>query len=185
MAAHLAAAFAMFLAPALLPAAQPLPEYDFAAFANASGNSVNCTDDFTNRLPAFAGSSLIYLPARSAGVIQISKDDSKGYLVHSEFDGCAGLSLLISLKIPTDSQRTPFGIGYEESPGVTNEFAQLPMEIDFKTNTVSLSSVPDGVPIIFNTRGGKAKRRVQIDYLAFVRGDGTRQPPGAFTLTLR
>lgn len=152
-------------------AAQPSPEYDFSSFANDGGNPVERTADFTNQLPAFAESSLVYLPANSAGVIQISNDSNKGYLVHTGFDDYTDLSLLISLRIPNISQGRTFGIGYEATPGVTNEFAQLRMLLDFRTNIVSLASVPPGVPLIFNTQGIRTKRRVQIDYLAFVRGD--------------
>ena len=56
-------------------AGEVLNEYDFAEFANSSGNPTNRTDDFIAQYPDFAGSSLIYLPGNTAGNIQISTDN--------------------------------------------------------------------------------------------------------------
>lgn len=142
-------------------------EYDFSTFRNDTGNARDATDEFTNSIPAFAGSSLIRLPANSAGMIQISKDDTKGYLVHSGFADFSGMSLTVSARIPTDSQGKTFGIGYIAADGATNEVASLPLSLDFVTNTVSLADVPQLAPIIFNTQGANSKRIVHVDYLAF------------------
>ncbi len=142
-------------------------EYDFSTFRNDTGNARDATDEFTNSIPAFAGSSLIRLPANSAGMIQISKDNTKGYLVHSGFADFSGMSLTVSARIPTDSQGKTFGIGYIAADGATNEVASLPLSLDFVTNTVSLADVPQLAPIIFNTQGANSKRIVHVDYLAF------------------
>lgn len=142
-------------------------EYDFSDFRNDTGNARDATDEFTNSIPAFAGSSLIRLPANSSGTIQISKDDTKGYLVHSGFADFSGMSLTVSARIPTDSQGKTFGIGYIAADGATNEVASLPLSLDFTTNTVSLADVPPRSPIIFNTQGANSKRIVHVDYLAF------------------
>lgn len=142
-------------------------EYDFSDFRNDTGNARDATDVFTNSIPAFAGSSLIRLPANSSGTIQISKDDTKGYLVHSGFADFSGMSLAVSARIPTDSQGKVFGIGYIAADGATNEVASLPLSLDFTTNTVSLADVPPRSPIIFNTQGANSKRIVHVDYLAF------------------
>ena len=153
-------------------AGEILEEYDFSEFANPTGNPTNRTDDFIAQYPTFAGSSLIYLPTNSAGKIQISTDNQKGFLVHSGFANCSDVTLLLSLKIPNNDQGKTFGIGYEAAAGVTNEVAAIPLDLEFKTNLVSLAQVPADTPIIFNTRGANTKRRVVIDYLAFVRDHG-------------
>jgi len=146
-----------------------LDEYDFAEFANSSGNPTNRTDDFIAQYPDFAGSSLIYIPAHTAGNIQISTDNQKGFLVHSGLSDCSAVTLLLSLKIPNSEQGKTFGIGYETAAGTTNEVAAIPLDLEFKTNRVSIAKIPADTPIIFNTQGANSKRRVIIDYLAFIR----------------
>ena len=153
-------------------AGEVLEEYDFSGFSNPTGNPTNRTDDFIAQYPAFAGSSLIYLPTNTAGKIQISTDSQKGFLVHSGFADCSDVTLLLSLKIPNNEQGKTFGIGYESAAGVTNEVAAIPVDREFKTNLVSLAQVPADTPIIFNTQGANTKRRVVVDYLAFVRDHG-------------
>lgn len=145
-------------------------EYDFGEFKNESGNSTDITGDFTNAIPSFAGSSVIRLPARSDGVIQVSQDDKKGYLVHSGFEDCSDLSLTISLRIPTNSQGKQFGMGYEDAAGETNQFPLISMSTNFVTNVVSLAELPANTPLIFNTEGAGSKRVVYIDYIAFADG---------------
>jgi hypothetical protein len=144
-------------------------EYDFNEFANTKSISVDITDSFTNTIPAFAGSTVIRLPASTNGIIQISKDTARGHLVHSGFADCSGLSLIVSLRVPTDETRKTFGVSYLAADGSTNQFCQIAMGTEFKTNTVSLSSVPSSAPFIFNTDGvGSSKRVVYVDYMAFV-----------------
>ena len=149
-----------------------LDEYDFAEFANSSGNPTNRTDDFIAQYPDFAGSSLIYIPAHTAGNIQISTDNQKGFLVHSGLSDCSAVTLLLSLKIPNSEQGKTFGIGYETAAGTTNEVAAIPLDLEFKTNRISIAEIPADTPIIFNTQGANSKRRVVIDYLAFVHDYG-------------
>ena len=52
--------------------------------------------------------------------------------------------------------------------GTTNEFATFSLEVEFRTNTVSLASVPANASIILNTQGANSKRVVYIDYMAFI-----------------
>lgn len=153
-------------------AGEILEEYDFSEFANPTGNPTNRTDDFIAQHPVFAGSSLIYLPANTAGKIQISNDDQKGFLVHSGFADCTDVTLLLSLKIPNNEQGKTFGIGYEAASGTTNRVAAIPVGLEFKTNLVSLAEVPADASIIFNVQGANTKRRIVIDCLAFVRDYG-------------
>ena len=153
-------------------AGEVLAEYNFAEFANSSGNPTNRTDDFIAQYPDFTGSSLIYIPAHTAGNIQISTDNQKGFLIHSGLSDCSDVTLLLSLKIPNNSQGMTFGIGYETAAGVTNEVAAIPMDLEFKTNRISIAEIPADTPIIFNTQGANSKRRVVIDYIAFVRDYG-------------
>lgn len=153
-------------------AGEVLNEYDFAEFANSSGNPTNRTDDFIAQYPDFAGSSLIYLPGNTAGNIQISTDNQKGFLIHSGLSDCSAVTLLLSLKIPNSEQGKTFGIGYETAAGTTNEVAAIPMGLEFKTNRISIAEIPADTPIIFNTQGANSKRRVVIDYIAFVRDYG-------------
>lgn len=150
-------------------AGEVLDDYDFAEFTNSGGNPIDRTADFIAQYPDFAGSSLIYIPAYTAGNIQISTDNQKGFLVHAGLSDCSDVTLLLSLKIPNNSQGMTFGIGYEAATGVTNEVATIPMDLEFKTNRVSIAKIPADTPIIFNTQGANSKRRVIIDYLAFVR----------------
>lgn len=145
-------------------------EYDFNSFMNSSRSSKDITDDFTNAIPAFAGSSLIRLPANTNGIIQISKNDTKGYLVHSGFADCSDMSIVLSLRIPTSDHGKTFGVGYLTSEGTTNEFATFSMDVVFQTNTVSLANVPANASIILNTQGTGSRRVVYVDYLAFVNG---------------
>ena len=143
-------------------------EYDFNDFTNNSGSATDITDDFTNAIPAFAGSSLIRLPANTNGIIQISKDTAKGYLVHSGFADYSSMSLAMSIRRPTSDHGKTFGIGYLSAEGTTNEFATFSLEVEFRTNTVSLASVPANASIILNTQGANSKRVVYIDYMAFI-----------------
>ena len=143
-------------------------EYDFNDFTNNNDRAKDITDDFTNSIPAFTGSTLIRLPAHTNGIIQISKDDTKGYLVHSGFADYSNMSMVISLRVPTDSQLKTFGVGYLSSEGTTNEFATFSMGVAFQTNTVSLADVPANASIVLNTQGTSHKRVVYVDYLAFV-----------------
>ena len=144
-------------------------EYSFDEFTNSGGQARDITEEFTNAIPAFAGSSVVKLPASTAGIIQISDGNGKGFLVHSGFQDCSKLSLRISLKIPTDRQSKDFGIGYEDSAGHTNEFPLITMVTNnFVTHSISLATLPANTPLIFNTHGSGSKRVVYIDYLTFV-----------------
>ena len=143
-------------------------EYDFNDFTNNNDSAKDITDDFTNSIPAFTGSTLIRLPAHTNGIIQISKDNTRGYLLHSGFADYSNMSLIVSLKIPTTDNGKSFGVSYLAEDGSTNQFAKIDMGTEFKTNTVSLASVPSYAPLVFNTEGiGINKRMVYVDYMAF------------------
>lgn len=81
-----------------------LAEYDFEKFSNSGGNPIDITGDFTNGIPAFAGSSLIYLPTNSEGIIQISSGKQQGSLIcdfassREALDEVANVSMLVSAK---------------------------------------------------------------------------------------
>lgn len=144
-------------------------EYSFDEFTNSGGQARDITEEFTNSIPAFTGSSVVKLPAYTDGIIQISDGNGKGFLVHSGFQDCSKLSVTISLKIPTDRQSKDFGIGYEDSAGHTNEFPLITMVTNnFVTHSISLATLPANTPLIFNTHGSGSKRVVYIDYLTFV-----------------
>ena len=143
-------------------------EYDFNDFTNNNDSSKDITDDFTNSIPAFTGSTLIRLPAHTNGIIQISKYNTRGYLLHSGFADYSNMSLIVSLKIPTTDNGKSFGVSYLAEDGSTNQFAKIDMGTEFKTNTVSLTSVPSYAPLVFNTDGiGINDRIVYVDYMAF------------------
>lgn len=143
-------------------------EYDFNDFTNNSGSATDITDDFTNSIPAFTGSALIRLPAHTNGIIQISKYNTRGYLLHSGFADYSNMSLIVSLKIPTTDNGKSFGVSYLAEDGSTNQFAKIDMGTEFKTNTVSLASVPSYAPLVFNTEGISINDRiVYVDYMAF------------------
>ena len=78
------------------------------------------------------------------------------------------MSLIVSLKIPTADNGKSFGVSYLAEDDSTNQFAKIDMGTEFKTNTVSLASVPSYAPLVFNTEGiGINKRMVYVDYMAF------------------
>ena len=143
-------------------------EYDFNDFMNNNDSSKDITDDFTNSIPAFTGSTLIRLPAHTNGIIQISKDNTRGHLIHSGFADYSDMSLVVSVRIPTTEHGKELGVSYLAEDGSTNQFAKIDIGTEFKTNTVSLASVPSYAPLVFNTEGiGINKRVVYVDYMAF------------------
>ncbi len=143
-------------------------EYDFNDFMNNNDSSKDITDDFTNSIPAFTGSTLIRLPAHTNGIIQISKDNTRGHLIHSGFADYSDMSLVVSARIPTTEHGKELGVSYLAEDGSTNQFAKIDIGTEFKTNTVSLASVPSYAPLVFNTEGvGINKRVVYVDYMAF------------------
>ena len=157
-----------------------LAEYDFNEFSNSGGNPVDITSDFTNTIPAFAGSSLIYLPTNSEDIIQISSGKQQGSLIfdfasfRDVLDEVINVSMLVSAKKHSSDVTGVWNLEAaqfdddDNASQTTNvvlgfEFPQSPCAIQIKDPAAckSVTLRPSG------TTAGN--RRILIDYLAFVR----------------
>lgn len=157
-----------------------LAEYDFNEFSNGGRNPVDITSDFTNTIPAFAGSSLIYLPTNSEDIIQISSGKQQGSLIfdfasfRDVLDEVTNVSMLVSAKKHSSDVTGVWNLEAaqfdddDNASQTTNvvlgfEFPQSPCAIQIKDPAAckSVTLRPSG------TTAGN--RRILIDYLAFIR----------------
>ena len=157
-----------------------LAEYDFNEFSNGGGNPVDITSDFTNTIPAFAGSSLIYLPTNSEDIIQISSGKQQGSLIfdfasfRDVLDEVTNVSMLVSAKKHSSDVTGVWNLEAaqfdddDNASQTTNvvlgfEFPQSPCAIQIKDPAAckSVTLRPSG------TTAGN--RRILIDHLAFAR----------------
>ena len=157
-----------------------LAEYDFNEFSNGGGNPVDITSDFTNTIPAFAGSSLIYLPTNSEDIIQISSGKQQGSLIfdfasfRDVLDGVTNVSMLVSAKKHSSDVTGVWNLEAaqfdddDNASQTTNvvlgfEFPQSPCAIQIKDPAAckSVTLRPSG------TTAGN--RRILIDHLALAR----------------
>ena len=162
---------------------ETVASYDFNEVSN-DGATNEKADDFIDKYPDFSGSTLIYLPAKSAGQIQISKSDEKGVLKHNGFEDCGSLCVDMTLRkyfyVKTTEENgvtttevheddDAMTIGYEESAGKTNVLATVKLEKDFRREIISLKGFPADTPILFNATGDKTNHRVIIDEMKFIK----------------
>ena len=157
-----------------------LAEYDFNEFSNGGGNPVDITSDFTNTIPAFAGSSLIYLPTNSEDIIQISSGKQQGSLIfdfasfRDVLDEVTNVSMLVSAKKHSSDVTGVWNLEAaqfdddDNTSQTTNvvlgfEFPQSPCAIQIKDPAAckSVTLRPS------DTTAGN--RRILIDSIAFIR----------------
>ena len=157
-----------------------LAEYDFNEFSNGGRNPVDITSDFTNTIPAFAGSSLIYLPTNSEDIIQISSGKQQGSLIfdfasfRDVLDGVTNVSMLVSAKKHSSDVTGVWNLEAaqfdddDNTSQTTNvvlgfEFPQSPCAIQIKDPAAckSVTLRPS------DTTAGN--RRILIDSIAFIR----------------
>lgn len=157
--------------------------YDFNRYSNEGGSNQKL-DTFDGSYSDFSGSTLIYLPAKSAGQIQISKSEEKGVLKHRGFGDYGSLCVDMTLRkyfyVKTTEENgvtttevheddDAMTIGYEESAGKTNVLATVKLEKDFRREIISLKGFPADTPILFNATGDKTNHRVIIDEMKFIK----------------
>lgn len=162
---------------------ETVASYDFNEVSN-DGATNEKADDFIDKYPDFSGSTLIYLPAKSAGQIQISKSEEKGVLKHRGFGDYDSLSVDMTVRkyfhvtsveedggsvIKEVEDNGIMTIGYEEPAGMTNVFARVDLEKEFKREIIPLKGFPANAPILFNATGNKTNHRVIIDEMKFVK----------------
>ena len=157
-----------------------LAEYDFNEFSNGGRNPVDITSDFTNTIPAFAGSSLIYLPTNSEDIIQISSGKQQGSLIfdfasfRDVLDEVTNVSMLVSAKKHSSDVTGVWNLEAaqfdddDNTSQTTNvvlgfEFPQSPCAIQIKDPAAckSVTLRPS------DTTAGN--RRILIDSIAFIR----------------
>lgn len=162
---------------------ETVSSYNFNEVSN-DGATNEKADDFIDKYPDFSGSTLIYLPAKSAGQIQISKSDEKGVLKHCGFGDYDSLSVDMTVRkyfhvtaveedggsvIKEVEDNGIMTIGYEKSAGKTNVFATVKLEKEFQRQIIPLKDFPANTPILFNATGNKTNHRVIIDEMKFVK----------------
>ena len=162
---------------------ETVSSYNFNEVSN-DGATNEKADDFIDKYPDFSGSTLIYLPAKSAGQIQISKSDEKGVLKHCGFGDYDSLSVDMTVRkyfhvtaveedggsvIKEVEDNGIMTIGYEGLEGMTNVFATVNLEKEFQRQIIPLKDFPANTPILFNATGNKTNHRVIIDEMKFVK----------------
>ena len=162
---------------------ETVSSYNFNEVSN-DGATNEKADDFIDKYPDFSGSTLIYLPAKSAGQIQISKSEEKGVLKHRGFENYDLFYIDMTLRkyfyVKTTEENgvtttevheddDTMTIGYEGLEGMTNVFATVKLEKDFKREIIPLKRFPANTPILFNATGNKTNHRVIIDEMKFVK----------------
>lgn len=162
---------------------ETVSSYNFNDFSNDGATNVKA-DDFIDKYPDFSGSTLIYLPAKSAGQIQISKSEEKGVLKHRGFEDYDTLSVDMTVRkyfhvtateedgsgvIKEVEDNGIMTIGYEDPAGTTNVFETVDLEKEFKREIIPLNGFPANTPILFNATGNKTNHRVIIDEMNFIK----------------
>lgn len=173
-------------------AGETVASFNFDSFANESGNPVDATALLFQSYPQLGHSSLVYLPARSSGAIQLSKYNECGVLAIDGLGDFAGLTLLAVLKrYNYDKEARVMSIGWESPGGATNLLCAasssggngqdtsstfyLPLADDFVREAVPLDGVPSGARLLLNvceprTANKKTHHRIIFDSIDFVRG---------------
>lgn len=138
---------------------------DFYGLSNATATTVQFTD-ISNSYPGFYG-ELLYLPADSAGVVQISKSSgSPGYLEYGIPSLMEDTTLFVSARKPAGAPKK-----YDLGISTANTNITVSLDYDFATNSVYLGSLDSGSSVRFGpTDTGSGDRRILVDMLCFVSG---------------
>ena len=165
---------------------ETVKSYDFNAegFENKGKNDEITSALLIESYPDFAGSSWIYLPTNSVGQIQISKSNEKGVLKHNGFENYDPFYVDMMVRkyfyvktteengVTTTEEHEDddtMTIGYEGPEGMSNVFATVNLEKDFKREIIPLMGFPANTPILFNATGNKKNHRVIIDEMKFIK----------------
>ena len=130
---------------------------------SAAGNPALCID----RLPPELFGELIYSPANTNGICQISSGDKRGVLLHEGFADYAGIVLRLSImRYRSDYAKTK--IRWTDG-STTNDFAVINLMDEFTVVDVALEGIPGGARIMIGDDTAQGSRRVWLDSMAFVR----------------
>ena len=136
---------------------------------SAPGNPALCID----RLPPELLGELIYSPANTNGICQISSGDKRGVLVHEGFADYAGIVLrLCIMRYRSDYAKTK--IRWTDG-STTNDFAVINLMDEFTVVDVALEGIPGGARIMIGDDTAQGSRRVWLDSMAFVRAGSIRE----------
>ena len=137
---------------------------------SAAGNPALCID----RLPPELSGELIYSPANTNGICQISSGSSLGVLVFDGLDDYSGVSLrLCMMRYPGDKSATEMKVRWTDG-ATTNLVKGIKPGDVFGDEEVSLGDVPGGVRILLGD-SVKSDHRILIDTMAFVRTGSIRE----------
>ena len=136
---------------------------------SAAGNSALCID----RLPPELSGELIYSPANTNSICQISSVDKRGVLLHEGFADYAGIVLRLSImRYRSDYAKTK--IRWTDG-STTNDFAVIDLMDVFTVVDVALEGIPGGARIMIGDDTAQGSRRVWLDSMAFVRAGSIRE----------
>ncbi len=172
-----------------IPAAgETAASFSFDGFSNSGiGLSAEKTKAIIAACPALAGSTFLYLPAKSEGLVQLSKRTINGVLSCDVPGPREGLWLSAVLKRYEHEDETKImAIGWEEPAGTTNFLSQtgpdgslspvyVPLEAEFTHKLVPLDGIPAGAKILLNpckagTQNKKTNHRIIFDRVDFILG---------------
>ena len=136
---------------------------------SAAGNPALCID----RLPPELSGELIYSPANTNSICQISSGDKRGVLLHEGFADYAGIVLrLCIMRYRSDYAKTK--IRWTDG-STTNDFAVIDLMDVFTVVDVALEGIPGGARIMIGDDTAQGSRRVWLDSMAFVRAGSIRE----------
>lgn len=164
-------------------AGETVREYGFDALSNPGGSWIGratVTDRVASAYPGLAGSSVLQLPPRSEGIVQLSTPDERGVLscdAGGDFDNLSMVAVLrryFNESAANHDDAAWMSVGWEEPEGTTNILALVALEDGWARAVVPLDGIPAGKKVLLNAPGGdnenKKYRRVQIDRIDFIRG---------------
>ena len=136
---------------------------------SAAGNPALCID----RLPPELSGELIYSPANTNSICQISSGDKRGVLLHEGFADYAGIVLrLCIMRYRSDYAKTK--IRWTDG-STTNDFAVIDLMDVFTVVDVALEGIPGGARIMIGDDTAQGSRRVWLDSMVFVRAGSIRE----------
>ena len=142
--------------------------YDAIEYS-AAGNPALCID----RLPPELSGELIYSPANTNSICQISSGDKRGVLLHEGFADYAGIVLrLCIMRYRSDYAKTK--IRWTDG-STTNDFAVIDLMDVFTVVDVALEGIPGGARIMIGDDTAQGSRRVWLDSMVFVRAGSIRE----------
>ena len=149
-----------------------IEECNFEVFTNLSGNVKDLikNGDLSTRFENLSG-EMIYIPANTCQMIQISTGKENGRLTHCGFPDCSSLSMEISSKrYLGDNNLNCISAYYVDSQSVTNLIGSVSATDEFTRDIIPLKDVPSNTAInLGNLDGTKSNRRFLIDRIRFLK----------------